>query len=62
MVCNSTDTKIERTAITVKISIGRGMSNSAMIEAESAEVRPTRLQIPNAVPHMSTGNKNGVET
>lgn len=52
----------ETTAIAVKISIGKGIFNSAIYEERSAVDRPTRLQIPNAVPHLSIGNKNGVDT
>ena len=39
------------TANPVNISIGRGISNSAIIGAVAWVNRPKRLQIPKAVPH-----------
>ena len=48
-------------AIEVKIYIGIGFLSSTITEAESAIVRPTKLQIPNAVPHSVIGNRNGVD-
>ena len=45
-----------------KISMGLGMTNSAMIGAEIEKALPNRLQIPKAVPHSVIGNINGVET
>ena len=50
------------TAITVKIIMGCGIGSSTMTEADSAIVRPNRLQIPKAVPQRRTGKRNGVDT
>lgn len=54
-------TTIDITAIAVKISIGNGISSSTMTEADSAIVRPIKLQIPKAVPQRRTGKRNGVD-
>jgi len=47
-------------AIALNNSMGRGISNSAIIGAAAWENRPNRLQIPNAVPQSNTGNNQGV--
>ena len=61
MVYRRNDTRTEMIAIEVKIYIGIGFLSSTITEAESAIVRPTKLQIPNAVPHSVIGNRNGVD-
>ena len=46
----------------VKISIGRGISNSAMKGDVMEKKRPKVLQMPKAVPASTTGKMYGVDT
>ena len=45
-----------------KISIGSGISTSAMYGEDIAKNLPNALQMPKAVPERSTGKMYGVET